>query len=60
MITFYWNCITGLEFWIIREPINYKSKKKKRTKAQNVFIFFTRQLVFVLGKINGCRKKATA
>ena len=33
MITFYWNCITGLEFWIIREPINYKSKKKKRTKA---------------------------
>jgi len=32
MIRFYWNPITGLEFWIIKEPINYKSKKQKTSK----------------------------
>ena len=31
MIKFYWNVITGLEFYIFEKPIvNKKSKKRKR------------------------------
>jgi len=30
MIKCYWNVITGFEFWIIKEPINYKSRKQRR------------------------------
>ncbi len=30
MVRFYWNCITGLEFWIFEKPKNAKSKKQKK------------------------------
>ena len=30
MIKFYWNVITGLEFYIIEKEVNLKSKKRKR------------------------------
>ena len=30
MIKFYWNVITGLEFYIIEKPVNLKCKKRKK------------------------------
>ena len=34
MIIFYWNVITGLEFWIIEKPIEKTSKKRKRNHQE--------------------------
>jgi hypothetical protein len=30
MIKFYWNVITGLEFYIIQKEVNLNSKKRKK------------------------------
>ena len=36
MIKFYWNPITGLEFWVINPPLLAKTQKsKKRNKRKN-------------------------
>ncbi len=32
MIKFYWNTITGLEFWVIEKPVNKRSKKRRNKK----------------------------
>ena len=36
MIKFYWNCITGLEFWIIKEPFK-ETRSKKRRKNTHMY-----------------------